>query len=118
MKTLLVLCAIAFVAPVIASPQAFNYDMGLVSVAILLLADVIGSDRFGRLEGRIVELAWCLPILVMAFNIVGAPIAPLALSTLMACLMVRLWRRAAADSPGPGAEASPMPCPTSPPRIA
>jgi hypothetical protein len=91
------LSAVALLAPIVASPQAFNYDMGLVSVAILLLADAVGKDSLGMLQRRAIDIAWCLPILVMALNAAGFPIAPVLLAALMAIILRRLWRAAPAS---------------------
>lgn len=103
------LSAVAFLAPIVASPQAFNYDMGLVSVAILLLAGQVGPDRLSWPERCIVLLAWSLPILVMALNPGGLPIAPLVLVALLAVLIRRLWRETAEPGEaGSWAELRPM----------
>ncbi len=93
------LSALAFTAPIVASPQAFNYDMGLISVAVLLLAIPAGTDGFGRLERLAVAFAWCLPILVMVLNAAGLPVAPLALAALMAVPILRLRRQWTPSSP-------------------
>jgi len=63
------------VAGLMATPQAFNYDMiPLAAVAVLLA----GKD--GSLRDRLTsQLLWALPILIMALNVIRLPLAPLIL---------------------------------------
>jgi hypothetical protein len=81
--------AILFVATFVASPQGFNYDMGLVSVAILCL--VVAALRTGWRRGEfiVIALCWVLPLTMMPLNAIGLPVAPLLLLALLACLYGR-----------------------------
>ena len=81
--------ALLFVATLVASPQGFNYDMGLVSVALICLTGLAIKAGWQRGEFIIVALCWILPLIVMPLNAAGAPIAPLLLTGLLACLYRR-----------------------------
>jgi hypothetical protein len=63
------------VAGLLATPQAFNYDMIPLAAAALLLA---GNDR--SLPDRLAsQLLWALPVVIMPLNIIHLPLAPLIL---------------------------------------
>ncbi len=81
--------SLLFVATFLASPQSFNYDMGLVSAAALCLGAVAIAHGWRRGEFLAVALCWILPLTVMPLNALGAPIGPL----LLAGLAVYLYRR-------------------------
>ncbi len=81
--------ALLFVATLVASPQGFNYDMGLISVALICLTSLALRAGWRRGEFIIVALCWVLPLVVMPLNFAGAPVAPLLLTG----LLVYLYRR-------------------------
>lgn len=63
------------VAGLMATPQAFNYDMIPLAAVALLLAGRDGSvgDRLAS------QLLWGLPVVIMLLNFAGLPLAPLIL---------------------------------------
>jgi hypothetical protein len=78
--------SLLFVATLVASPQGFNYDMGLVSVALICLVWAASENGWRRGELAIITACWVLPLIVMPLNAAGVPVAPLLLAGLLACL--------------------------------
>lgn len=82
--------SLLFVATLVASPQGFNYDMGLISVAAICLAWAAVENGWRRGEIAILAACWSLPLIVMPLNAFGAPLGPLLLTGLLVCLYRRL----------------------------
>ncbi|MFP6749428.1 MAG: glycosyltransferase family 87 protein [Alphaproteobacteria bacterium] len=76
--------SLLFVATFLASPQGFNYDMGLVSAAALCLGGAAMEHGWRRGEFTAAALCWTLPLTVMPLNALGAPIGPLLLAGMLA----------------------------------
>jgi hypothetical protein len=83
--------SLLFVATLVASPQGFNYDMGLVSAALICLAGLAFGTGWRRGELAVAACCWILPLAVMPLNAAGIPIGPLLLAGLLACLY-RRWQ--------------------------
>ena len=81
--------ALLFVATLAASPQGFNYDIGLISVVLICLISLARHADWRRGEFIIVALCWVLPLVVMSLSFAGAPIAPLLLTELLVYLYCR-----------------------------
>ena len=81
--------SLLFVATLVASPQGFNYDMGLVSVALVCLAGLAFESGWRRGELSIAACCWILPLIMMPLNAVGIPVGP----PLLAGLLAYLYRR-------------------------
>ena len=81
--------ALLFVATFAASPQGFNYDMGLVSVAAICLASVAMDQGWRRGEFIVAAMCWILPLTMMPLNAAGLPMAPLFLLALLGYLYRR-----------------------------
>jgi alpha-1,2-mannosyltransferase len=72
--------AVLAVAGLMATPQAFNYDMIPLAAAALLLA-----GREASLHDRLASQAlWALPVAIMPLNIIHLPLSPVVL--LLVCL--------------------------------
>ncbi len=86
------------IAIFLASPYAHNYDMTILSAAIILI--FFHADEHGYLPGEIavLGLTWFLPIGVVLFNASGFPISPLLLGTLFIFLLVRIRKTGNTDS--------------------
>ena len=82
--------SLLFVATFLASPQGFNYDLGLVSVSALCLGAAAMEHGWRRGEFTAAALCWTLPLTVMPLNALGAPIGPLLLAGMLAYLYRRL----------------------------
>ena len=87
----------------LASPWILNYDMTLLSVAILRLAERGLSKGFLPGEVSILTLSWFLPLAVMFFNAAMVPIGPIILVLLFVLILYRIQRP---QSKGPSALAS------------
>jgi alpha-1,2-mannosyltransferase len=87
--------ALLLVAAVLATPQALNYDLTVVAVAVLYMLPAGGVALEGRGLRIGLPLAWVLPLIVPAFNANGVPASPLIL---LALLWV-LWRQGPAVRP-------------------
>jgi hypothetical protein len=81
--------AVLLVAVPLASPYGYNYDLTLLSVAVLWAFDHASRRGFLTGERVLLAVAWLLPILVVPANIRGIPIAPAVLALLFAALLVR-----------------------------
>ena len=81
--------AVLLAAVLLASPYGYNYDLTLVSVAVLLAFE--HATRTGFLPGErlLLAVAWLLPLLVVAGNVRGIPVAPPVLALLFAVLLIR-----------------------------
>jgi hypothetical protein len=82
--------SLLFVATLVASPQGFNYDMGLVSVALLCLVWAAMENGWRRGEFAIVTSCWILPLVMMPLNAAGVPLAAPLLAGLLICLYRRM----------------------------
>jgi arabinofuranan 3-O-arabinosyltransferase len=78
--------ALTGLAALLATPYAHNYDMTLVSVAVL---GGYALERRGGWEGALLMLVWLLPIAVVPLHTVGIVIAPWVLLGFFGWL---LWR--------------------------
>jgi hypothetical protein len=78
--------ALTGLAALLATPYAHNYDMTLVSVAVLA---GYALERRGGKEGVLLMLVWLLPIAVVPLHTVGIVIAPWILLGFFGWL---LWR--------------------------
>ena len=87
----------------LASPWILNYDMTLLSVAILRLAERGLSKGFLRGEVSILILSWFLPLAVMFLNAATLPIGPIILVFLFVLILYRIRR---SQSKGPSVPAS------------
>jgi hypothetical protein len=74
----------------LAAPYAFNYDMTLLTGA--LLWSLAPMAAVGDRERQIFGAAWLLPIAIMPLHIVGVPIAPLVLGALFVFAVARVLR--------------------------
>ena len=66
-----------------------NYDMGLISVALICLTSLALHAGWRRGEFIIVALCRVPPLVVMPLNFAGAPVAPLLLTGLLVYLYSR-----------------------------
>jgi len=82
--------SLLFVATFAASPQGFNYDMGLISIPLICLS--VDAMKTGWRRGEFITVAFCwtLPVLMMPLNAHGLPIGPLLLAGLLAYLYYRI----------------------------
>jgi hypothetical protein len=82
--------ALVGIGTFLASPYAFNYDMTLLSAAVLWLAarglevGFLPCERVGLL------LLWILPLAIVPLGYLGAPIAPLVLAASFVGLLARI----------------------------
>ena len=85
------------IAIFLASPYAHNYDMTILSAAIVLI--LFHTDNHGFLPGEnvVLGLAWFLPIGVILLNALGFPISPLLLGALFVWLLLRIRRLSKAE---------------------
>jgi hypothetical protein len=97
--------AVLLAAVLLASPYGYNYDLTLVSVAVLWAFEHASWRGFLTGERALLAVAWLLPILVVPANIRGIPIAPPVLALLFAALLVRANGWMPALSPAVGREA-------------
>ena len=81
--------AIAAIGVFLASPYAHNYDMTIVSGAVVLIVDYARHHDFLPGEGFVLGLAWFLPIGVVLLNAISIPISPLILGLVFGYV---LWR--------------------------
>lgn len=73
-------CVAVMLGAIIASPYAFNYDMTVTSLAVLLVASRLAGEGGGERLGRwLVFAVWLLPLLVIFMNNAGVALAPLVL---------------------------------------
>ncbi len=89
--------SLLFTAAFVASPQGFNYDMGLVSIALICLGAAAVKSGWARGEFIVAALVWILPLTMMPLNAAGLPIGPLLLTGLLVYLY-RRWRMASEPS--------------------
>lgn len=85
--------ALLLVGTVIVTPQVFNYDLTLVSAAILYLLPAAGAELHDRAFRIALILAWIVPVVVPGFNANGLPVTPLIL--LWLCLLLTSSRAGA-----------------------
>ncbi len=91
--------AVLIAGTFLVSPYIFNYDMPLLAVAVLCLADRGFRDGFLLGERVVLIAAWALPLAVMVLNAAGWPAGPVVLAALFAVGLRRIRRSAAADDP-------------------
>lgn len=77
-------------------PYGFNYDMTIVSVALVYYALRQADGGFLRGERAVLALAWLLPFAIMPLGAFGVPVGPVVLWGLFACLLRRVRLEAAA----------------------
>jgi hypothetical protein len=82
--------SLLFVATLVASPQGFNYDMTMISVASICLVWAAIETGWRGGELLVIAACWQLPLIVMPLNAFGAPLAPLLLTGLLVCLYRRV----------------------------
>lgn len=70
--------AVAMIATLLATPYSFTYDMCIVAVAQVLLVQNAGRS-FAQWERLIHATVWLLPVVMISFSLVRAPIAPVSL---------------------------------------
>lgn len=87
----------------LASPYAFNYDMTLLSAAVLLVVTQAATGGFMRFERLALVLAWLLPLLVMPLNAWGLPLAPLVLTGCFLLVLRRIEQTPLEALPAPPA---------------
>ena len=91
--------AVLVVGTFLVSPYIFNYDMPLLAVAVLGLAERGLRDGFLPGERIVLIAAWALPLAVMVANAAGWPAGPVVLAALFAVALSRLRRSANTDDP-------------------
>lgn len=82
--------AALIVAVFLVTPYAFNYDMTILSVAVLWALSHAVKTGFMPGEKLLYAMVWILPIAVMAANSHGLPLAPLVLMAFFAVLLARI----------------------------
>ena len=93
--------AIISIAVFLASPYAHNYDMSILSVAVIIM--ILHGENLGFLSGErvLLDVAWFLPIGVMLLNALGFPVSPLILALLFAVVLFRIWKNDSLQDPLP-----------------
>lgn len=81
--------AVLLVAVLLASPYGYNYDLTLLSVAVLWAFERAAGSGFLTGEKVILALAWMLPILVLFGNMRGIPLGPPVLAAVLCVLTIR-----------------------------
>jgi hypothetical protein len=84
--------AALFTATPLVSPYLMIYDLGLLSVAVLLLQQMRLRHGPMRYEEPVLMAAWLLPMLTVAFGLARLPLAPLLVALLFGVAVVRLRR--------------------------
>jgi len=81
------------VASIVISPQAFNYDMILTSVGMVLLIKHRALDMSSKFVCFSIGAVWGLPLWNILLAQIGVPIGPVLLLALLASLVctVRVW---------------------------
>ena len=87
--------AVLLAATFLASPFGYNYDLPLVTVALILAYREALRGGFLPGERFVLGLTWFLPFLVPAANPLGLPIAP---AVLLAFLLLLTFRALASSS--------------------
>ncbi len=82
--------AALIVAVFLVTPYAFNYDMTILSVAVLWTLGHAVKTGFMPGEKLLYAMVWILPVTVMAANYRGLPLAPLVLVAFFAVLLARI----------------------------
>ena len=86
--------AVLLAAVPLASPYGYNYDLTLLSAAVLWA--FVNAKETGFLTGEklVLAAAWMLPLLVVVGNIRGIPLGPPVLVAMLAMLLIRAngWR--------------------------
>ncbi len=101
--------AVLLAAVLLASPYGYNYDLTLVSVAVLWAFERAMTTGFLTGERVLMAVAWLLPLLVVVGNLRGIPLGPPVLVAVFFVLLIRangwLPRQGPADTApeaGPG----------------
>lgn len=83
--------ALAGVGTFLVSPYAHNYDLTILSGAVVLL--IVKGRETGYLHGErfLLSMAWFLPIGVILFNSAGVPIAPVFTLSLFILILLRIY---------------------------
>lgn len=81
--------AVLLAAVPLASPYGYNYDLTLLSVAVLWAFAHAKETGFLTGEKLVLAAAWILPLLVVVGNIRGIPLGPPALVAMLAVLLIR-----------------------------
>jgi hypothetical protein len=76
-------------AVLLATPYGYNYDLTLVSVAVLWGFEHAARTGFLPGERLLLAVAWLLPLMIVAANMRGIPVAPPVLALLFAVLLIR-----------------------------
>lgn len=74
-------CAVLLIAALFAIPYALNYDMTIISAAVILLWPYLKARR----DYIVMGMAWVLPVAVVILNLANMPLGPLVL---LAALLV------------------------------
>lgn len=99
----------AAVATFLVLPYAFNYDMTVFSIAALLAVGTAGNG--GLMRRLALSSAFLIPVIVVAFNMGGIPVAPILIAYLLAFLLhddQRSHAKAYPGRPTSSASASPI----------
>lgn len=91
--------AILIAGTFLVSPYIFNYDMPLLAVAVLIVAERGFRDGFLLGERAVLVAAWSLPLAVMVLNAAGWPAGPVVLVAFFAVGLRRLRRSTIVDDP-------------------
>lgn len=83
--------AVLAVATFLVTPYAYNYDMTLVSVAVLWALGHATKTGFLPGEKLLLVAVWILPLAVMPAGYNGLPVAPLVLGGFLAVLLARIY---------------------------
>jgi hypothetical protein len=81
------------------SPYAFNYDMPMLTGAILIV--IAARPLIGRLETWVLGAAWIAPAAVWPLNMAHLGMTPLAYGGAFAVAVVMIYREANANSRSP-----------------
>jgi hypothetical protein len=94
--------AVLLAAVLLASPYGYNYDLTLMSVAVLFAFEHAARTGFRPGERILLAVAWLLPLFVVAGNVRGIPVAPPVLALLFATLLIRAngWSVPLGSNPG------------------
>ncbi|HVO04020.1 MAG TPA: glycosyltransferase family 87 protein [Candidatus Cybelea sp.] len=68
---------VLIMGPLLASPYCFNYDMGLATAAVVIAWNTAPKPE--PWERIAYAIAWLLPVAMVAYGIMGLPVAPVAL---------------------------------------
>jgi alpha-1,2-mannosyltransferase len=75
----------------LATPHLLDYDLTLLGIVLLFLARRGLREGFRPWEKSLLALLWLLPLLARPLALLGLPLVPLALGSLLVALL-RVWR--------------------------